>query len=372
MKTPLTRLLTGLLLLWSTLSFGQDASFSQFYASRMYLNPAFTGLEPGLCFNVASRLQWYKVDRGFRTVFASAELQEPFIRSGFGLTLLQSTEGLFNFSTTSVGLAYSYTITTPNHNVHFGLQARYFQRQVDYTQTVFSDQLDPVFGNIYPTGFVPVAETVGSPDFDAGVVWRFDGQKRSSRGSIRQNRYVLGASINHLMGFFPSSRFSESLLGNEELGLTPRITLHGGMMIPTTFLQGAGNEVTISPNFKYDLQGGIGDSGPLQVLTIGSYFLYRGVYLGAYYQNGPVVFDLDNTNAVILSAGFYTRTSGNRNDPPNLLIGFSVDINTTGLGPTAGNVYELVARYCFSDVAPIFGRQRGTSTRQILDCKNFY
>ncbi|MCB0634515.1 MAG: type IX secretion system membrane protein PorP/SprF, partial [Lewinella sp.] len=36
----------------------QDPSFSQFYANRVYLNPAFVGLESGITLSATSRMQW--------------------------------------------------------------------------------------------------------------------------------------------------------------------------------------------------------------------------------------------------------------------------------------------------------------------------
>ena len=67
-----------------TLLQAQDPSFSQFYANRIYLNPAFTGLESGLTVGAVSRMQWLTVDGGFRTYGFTLELQEPHLSSGIG------------------------------------------------------------------------------------------------------------------------------------------------------------------------------------------------------------------------------------------------------------------------------------------------
>ena len=133
------RVITFLLFVLSlTVADAQDPSFSQFYANRIYLNPAFTGLEAGLSVAGVSRMQWVNVDQGFRTYGFSVELQEPHIKSGIGLSLFHDTQGLMQLNTTSIGLSYSYTIPMENQNIHFGLQARWIQKSVDWSKIIFS------------------------------------------------------------------------------------------------------------------------------------------------------------------------------------------------------------------------------------------
>ena len=79
-----------------TTSFSQDPSFSQFYANRIYLNPAFTGLDNGIGVAAVSRIQWVVADKGFRTYGLSVEMKRPFINSGFGLQLFQDEAGAGN------------------------------------------------------------------------------------------------------------------------------------------------------------------------------------------------------------------------------------------------------------------------------------
>jgi hypothetical protein len=55
-----------------------------------------------------------------------------------------------------------------------------------------------------------------------------------------------------------------------------------------------------------------------------------------------------------------------------LFIGFSVDINTTGLDIEGGNVYELALRYNFADFPGLATKSYGASSKRILDCKSFY
>ena len=115
----------------------QDPSFSQFYANRIYLNPAFTGLESGVSVAGVSRMQWVNVDRGFRTYGFTVEIQEPFIRSGIGLSLFHNTQGLAQLNSTSVGLSYSYLIPLDGHNIHIGMEALWNQKRLTGTRLFF-------------------------------------------------------------------------------------------------------------------------------------------------------------------------------------------------------------------------------------------
>ena len=111
----------------------QDPSFSQFYANRIYLNPALTGLDPGITFSAISRVQWMQADRGFRTFGAALELQEPFLRSGFGLNVMHNAEGIGNLATTNVGFSYAYTIPGEKNNFHFGITTSWVQKSLDWS-----------------------------------------------------------------------------------------------------------------------------------------------------------------------------------------------------------------------------------------------
>ena len=190
----------------------QDPSFSQYYANRIYLNPAFTGLEQGMTVAAVSRMQWLNIDGGFRTYGISLEMQEPAVHSAFGLSLYQDQQGLAQLNTTSVGLAYAYTLSMKKHNVHFGLQARWVQKKVDWDKITFSDQLDPVYGAIYPTSAVPILNRITYSDFDAGVVWRFLSDIRLGKRRMTDSRHSLGLAVHHLPQFFNKNGGYETLI----------------------------------------------------------------------------------------------------------------------------------------------------------------
>ncbi len=350
----------------------QDPSFSQFYANRIYLNPAFTGLEAGLSVAGVSRMQWVNVDQGFRTYGFSAEIQEPFINSGIGISIFRNTQGLAQLNSTSVSMSYAYLIPMKNHNIHIGVEAAWNQKRVDWDKLIFSDQLDQINGNVYSSTFTPVIDKTSYTDFNMGVLWRFNSDMNIFKKRFRDVHHSVGISMSHLPALFGSNAGQESLQ-NLETQLTPRMTFHAGSMIPLTYFNTGKNELMISPNFKADVQGDglFKFKDNLQVFTYGGYLLYNGYYVGALYQNKNVLSHHKNTNAWILAFGAYVEY----NKGKKMFIGFSYDANTTGVGAAAGNVYEIAFRWTGNSTVSIFGPPgggKGKNGKRALDCYHFF
>lgn len=357
----------------------QDPSFSQFYANRIYLNPAFAGLERGITATAAARMQWHQVDKGFRTYNFSVETQLPVIRLGLALHLLKNTEGIGDLTTNQAGVVLSYTIPGDRNNFHFGMEARLVQKTIDWDKFLFSDQLDPVFGVVRPSTLVPLLDKTMYGDFDFGVVWRHDSKLTMGNNSFRKIRSHLGLSFHHLPYLFSKSAEGNDSFFNTGARVAPRTTFHGGMIIPITFLKGTGMDIAFSPNFKLDMQGNkfLNLQENITVGTLGMYTLVNSFYVGLLYQNrffGP---SGQHTDAFILTLGGYANSNGRqRNSTPNLFFGISADFNSTGVGPSAGSVFEVTLRYRFLTDANIGGRLGGRSGRgsskRVLDCKSFF
>ncbi len=347
----------------------QDPSFSQFYANRIYLNPAFTGLESGLSVAGVSRMQWVNVDQGFRTYGFSMEIQEPAINSGIGIHLFHNTQGLAQLNSTSIGMSYAYLIPLNGHNIHIGMEALWNQKTIDWDKLVFSDQLDAVNGVASSSSFVPILDKSTYTDFNMGVVWRFESDLNLGKRRFRDVHHSLGISLHHLPALFGTNVGSESLQ-NMKTQLTPRMTVHAGSMIPLTYYNSRKNSLTLSPNFKVDVQGGnlMRFKENLQVFTYGAYLLYQGYYVGALYQNKNILSHHRNTNAWILAVGAYVDSGKNN----KLFIGFSYDANTTGVGTAAGGVYEIAFRWTGNSKLSLFGQGNRRGKKGALDCYHFF
>ena len=356
-------------------TFAQDPSFSQFYANRIYLNPAFTGIESGIALTSTARAQWLSVDKGFRTYGTTLEMQLPVARLGVGLHVLRNEEGVAALNTNQIGTALSYTIPGKHNNVHFGFEGRMIQRSIDWSKLVFSDELDPVYGQIYASSIAPVMDRVTFGDFDFGIVWRRD--HKNKRG--QQIRSHLGLSIHHLPYLFQNSTRGNDSFLNLENSIAPRTTLHGGWIIPLKVFRGTERQVALLPHFKIDMQGykWLNFSENLTVATAGLYSLIDNLYIGLFYQNKWLAPDAFHTDAFIISIGGYINPYGESagKKSPRLFFGLSADINSTGVGPAAGSVFEATFRYIFAPSLSGSLSQKGNrarSKKRILDCKDFF
>ncbi len=323
----------------------QDPALSQFFANRIYLNPAFAGLESGLQFSASARNQWYGADRGYTFYAVAAEWQEPCWRSGFGLTLRHAEEGLAPLTTSGGELTYAFMPRIKNGNLHLGLQYAYNQKHLNLDKLVFSDQLDPVFGNIYATmAQSPISEQVQFHDFAVGGVWRWDSKMRMRGNSMYSFRSHIGAAIHHLASLVGEGPDESFLRTGAEV--PARLTLHGGMIVPFTFLQGVGNRLILSPNFRLESQGAspLNFGKSMTLFTGGIYVVFLNRFTtGIFYQSRSPLPEAKNTNSLLLSAGFSAHPQGNKGD--NFYIGISVDVNASGLGWRSNNIYEFNVRY---------------------------
>lgn len=356
----------------------QDPSFSQFYANRVYLNPAFVGLESGITLSATSRMQWLAADRGFRTSNFTVETQLPYARLGLGLHLLSDTEGIAKLRTRTAGAVLSYTIPGKNSNLHFGFEARMVQKDIDWDKLIFSDQLDAMDGVVSESSVIPAVDKVSYGDLDFGVVWRRVGDWRLGKNRWRDVRSQFGVSLHHLPHLISKSAQGNDSFLNRETRIAPRVTFHGGLIIPINSFRGSGLDLAVSPNFKLDMQGYkfLNSRENITVGTFGMYTLINNYYLGLLYQNRQFAPNVVHTDAWIITLGGYTAASARAKsgDDPRLFFGISVDLNSTGVGPMAGSVFEATIRY---RIVPegLWGtnRQRGgRSNKRILDCKSFF
>ena len=189
---------------------------------------------------------------------------------------------------------------------------------------------------------------------------------------FRDTRTSIGLSVHHLPYLFLKDTGNESFQ-NLYTQSSPRLTFHAGMVLPLLYFNGKKKKLAISPNLKYDQQGGdfLNPENGLQVFTYGLYLLYEGLYFGVYYQNRNPFPQAKNTSALIFAAGAYINTG--RKERQQFFIGFSYDANTTGVGPRAGGVYEIALRWTMPPTITLFGNNdKRKSSKRILDCNNFF
>ena len=344
MKIPAFIFLTILFLNISAAK-AQDPALSQFFANRSYLTPAFTGIERGIQFTASARNQWFASDKGYSFASTTIEWQEPCWNSGFGFTLRHASEGLAPLKSSGAEFAYAYIPKFNNGTLHVAVKYAFNQKKLDWSKLTFSDELDPVFGDIYPSIMdANTRETIYYHDFSMGGLWRWNSRFLSARSSNRRFRSHIGLAFHHLGSLLHKNEVgpNESLL-NQYAEVPARITLHAGTIL---VFESVKRQFAISPNVRFESQGP-NPFNPTKSLTLfsgGVYFIFLNQFtLGTLFHSKSPVANGRHTNAVSGSFGFSSQPKDNKKD--SFYLGLSVDANITGLGFQSKPVFELNFRY---------------------------
>ena len=205
----------------------QDPHFSQFFASPLTLNPAFTGKFDGQ-FRLAAnhRDQWPSIPKAYVTTSASVDFsilknklpEGDVFGIGFSGLSDQSADAALKLNYGSASLSYHKSLDENGYNtIGAGFQATYSSAILDFTKLTFEDQLTQ-------NGFTGVtAENLNNGsnqnyvDVNAGLLF--------SGSSDGINNYYIGASVYHINR--PNLSFIDKVWN-----LSPRITFHGGGTFP--------------------------------------------------------------------------------------------------------------------------------------------
>ena len=308
---------------------GQDAVFSQYFSSSLYLNPCFAGLEPYLNVGVNVRNQWSKAsDQAYTTNQLSiiAPIYKEGLRDanvgGVGLSVYQDKAGALGYQSLGANVSGAYNLllgAEGKHTVTFGLQAGVIQKSLVANNLQWGSQFDkltssgfnaglPVGGfNSDPSTFGSVNNTVTASkllvDIGAGIMYYYRaGRPRREKGAS----FWAGYSGYHLNGanesFVPGSVSKLPILNKAIAGF--EFTL--------------GSRFNISPNALVAMQ-----AGNTQI-NAGTYITYMlvepdagmlpsDIIIGGWYRVG---------DSFIASVGLASKV---------YTLGFSFDLNTSNL-----------------------------------------
>ena len=329
--------------------YAQDPSFAQFLNFRQYLNPALTGSEKGLNVAMIYKNQWFYVPGGFNTYGIAADVQSSRLSSGIGIIAYRDVEAKA-LTRNYVGASYAYIVRlSKNANLHFGIRAAFVNNGLDRTKLLFSDQIDPEIGASGGTPSITTIpnRTVNYFDLDAGTVmrFRFDINDRPVHNSI-------GFAVSHL------TRPDESFL-NIESKIPMRFTLHYGSMFPiySKRMYNRDPMFYISPVFKFDYQS------KLRVYNAGFYTTFKPIYTGIMYQLNKYRFD--NTHGLIILGGIDWDLG--YDEMITLNIGYSYQIDFSGVGTKSRGQHEITLRMNFNNVAIKNPKKKAKA----IDCYSF-
>ena len=294
----------------------QDVIFSQYYASSLYLNPAFAGLQPDISLSTNYRIQWNNISP-YKT--GQVSLIYPFLNKnkplhehwgGAGLSLFQDNAGIgggFKTLSGNLNLAYNLQLSKEKHQIlSFGLQGGFIQQTLNpanfewgssYTQGINDVDSENANQNL-------LNATLLYPDLSAGIMWY---RNNSNSDDEKKVSSYVGISVYHI------NTPNQSFIAGNSSPLPRLFKFHGGIKY---FVN---SRFSVSPNFI------IASQGQQYQVNPGFYLAYRliepgkGLFtstdfiVGGWYRL---------KDSFILSAGIASQF---------ISIGLSYDLNNSAL-----------------------------------------
>ena len=289
----------------------QDPQFSQFYANRLYLNPAFAGTERCPRIGLNYRNQWPSLDQGFVTYSASYDQHVNAISGGLGLMAVRDEAGAGAVTRQDISMMYAYQLNiTRFFSMTAGAQVTYIDKSVDWSKLTFGDMIDPRQGLIYQTNEVPINKPARGMDFSVGVL-------------AFSEKYYGGFAVHHITEpNIPLTATGNGATTTPDVkSVIPRkYTVHFGAVIPIKGLGGV-NKGSISPNFVFQNQA---------KFTQFNYGFYatRGVIIGGLWVRHSTT----NFDAITVMAGVHMD---------RFKFGYSYDLTVSSLGQGPGGSHEI-------------------------------
>lgn len=299
--------------------YGQDPTFSQFYANPLYLAPSFAGATQEYRFAMNWRDQWPAIPGVFQTYSISFDKAMPNFNSGIGVLATYDVAGSGDLSTTNIGLLYSYDFNINKEwHVRPGVNFKFYYLGLDIGKLIFNSQ-------ITGSGTTP---SVSPPPFDRVADVDF-----ATSAMVFNDRIWGGFTLDHLLA--PKTSF----WGNDTY-VPVKFNLFGGLqLIKKTRLRVKFKEVlSVAMNFQKQQK--------FYQTDIGLYYFRDPLMFGLWYRGIPFVTSQAG-DAVIGLIGIKTD---------KLHIGYSYDFTISNLISSTGGAHEISLVYEFNSFS--LGQQR--------------
>ena len=306
--------LVGLSFIILTDSFGQDPTFSQFYANALYLSPSFAGATNEYRLAVNYRDQWPAVPGVFNTYSISFDKAMPNFNSGIGVLATYDVAGSGNLSTTNIGLLYSYDFNINKEwHIRPGVEFKFYYLGLDIGKLVFNSQITG--SGTSPSVTPPPFDNVADIDFATSAL-------------VYNSRTWAGFTLDHLLT--PKMSF----YGNDAT-LPVKFNFYGGTQIlkRTRLRQRTQEILSVAVNFQ--------KQGKFYQSDLGLYFYKDPIIFGIWYRGIPLVTSQVG-DAIIGLIGIKTK---------QLHIGYSYDFTISNLIGSTGGAHEISLVYEFNNLS---------------------
>jgi type IX secretion system PorP/SprF family membrane protein len=288
--------------------------FSQFYAAKLFLNPAFTGANVCSRVSLIYRSQWSGISTAYKSYLGSFDHYFSNSNVGVGLQFGQDVAGTGALKTTIINPLVAYEARlSRKYALRFGVQPGVTIKSIDMSKLTFGDQL-------YRGGNVSTIENpvMSRANFDVGAGTIFYG-----------SGFWCGTAVYHI------NRPDESLFGVGNNRIPMRYTVHTGYKYNLNRDEKPGDMAkSITAAFNYRGQG------KFDQVDIGFYYTTSVVNLGLWYRGIPVLKSYKpgykNNDALVFIVGL----QGNRID-----VGYSYDITLSDLASASHGSHELTLNF---------------------------
>jgi len=317
----------------------QDLVYAQHYNNPTYYNPAYVGLSLGLKARLNYRRQWTGLSGDYNSYSFSADIAERSLpgAGGIGIIANQSRAGKGVLKTNMFGFMPSVRIPITRKTIfQLGALASVVTQQLNWDNLVFSDQLDPRWGNINPTSFAGATrDKVVFPDFAIGGVFQFEG-----------NNFVgnLGAAVHHITT--PNQSFFEV-----DAKLPRKFVYNVDFVITIHDDQGYYSR---SRGFKLNPGLMIEHQSSMILYTLGINIYMRHLYLGVWYNNQTL--EYDEFSEFTIMAGLNIPF----NEESRMKVMYSYEMNINAMHNFTGPSHEISLIFEFDDIG-LMGKKRKNS-----------
>ena len=301
--------------------YGQDPTFSQFYANALYLSPSFAGATAEYRLGVNYRDQWPSIPGKFRTYSISFDKAMPNFNSGIGVLATYDVAGTGDMSTTNIGLLYSYDFNLNQEwHVRPGVNFKFYYQGLDIYKLIFNSQI---------TGS-GTTQQVSPPPFDNVADVDF-----ATSALFYNDRTWAGFTLDHLLS--PRTSF----YGNDAV-VPFKFNLYGGIQVlnKSRLRQKMQEVMSIALNFQ--------KQSKFYQTDIGLYYFKNPLIFGLWYRGIPFVTSQAG-DAIIGLIGIKTDV---------VHIGYSYDFTISNLITSTAGAHEISLIYEFNTMSLAQSRRR--------------
>ncbi|MCF8256353.1 MAG: PorP/SprF family type IX secretion system membrane protein [Flavobacteriales bacterium] len=166
-----TLLFLLLLMVTAIVCRAQDAHFTQYLSTPIYLNPAFAGYDGCTRFAASYRNQWPNEDGNYQTVNASFDqFVRPF-RGGVAVNF-QYDNSAGTLKKYMLSTTYSPVFRLFNEKLVLSpaFEMGWRRSTIDWSKLTFGDMIDPRYGYVYNTQIIPQNDTRDIIDMQVGLL----------------------------------------------------------------------------------------------------------------------------------------------------------------------------------------------------------